>query len=923
MTVLEKIEADAAARLSLPAGRTPAQELGRFKTFLKLETHRLKMLHRAGGGGLEVCRARAAIFDVMLRYLWAAVREKLPVPARQKFPAVALVATGGYGRAELNPHSDIDVMLLHAGQVVADHQPPPHLARIIDGILYPLWDLGLQIGHSVRTVDDCVEIANVDMQAKTALIETRLIAGDTRLFKKFERALVARCVVGHEREYIAARLADQAARRARFGNSACMQEPNLKSGCGALRDFQNLIWMAFFKYRTRALWDLEARALITPAERKQLKTAYDFLLRVRTELHYHTNRSVDVLAKALQPAVAHHLGFADRSPRRRIERFMRELYTQARNIFLITRMLEQRLALLPTPATHRQTQRVLRTGRRGATQEPKDGFRFEKGQIHALTPQVFQDDPRRLMRVFLYAQQRRLHLHPDLAQLVRNQLFLVDRAFRNDAHVAETFLALLSERGNVAPVLRALHEVDLLGKYLPEFGRLTCRVQHEFYHQYTVDEHTLVSLEQLDRVWEAQQPPHQHYTGLLQGLEQPQLLYLALLLHDTGKAFSGGQHAAVGATIAQRVARRLRLPPAAADTVRRLVHHHLLMAQVSQRRDLDDPAVIRHFARAVESVENLDRLTLLTFVDGQATSDQLWNGFKDSLLRTLHTKTRPVLTGGAEFARASERRREALFEATRKRLIARVSAEELTAHFNTLPARYFQTHDAAEIAEDLGLVNLFLLRQVGEEENALAPVLGWQDEPDRGCTTLKVCTWDRAGLFSRIAGALSAVGLNILTARIYTRADNVALDTFHVADARTGWFASDEQREKLKTLLTRELTVGGVDFQALIARQKLTRPLYQSYAGEALPTHIRFDNETSGHRTVIEVETEDRIGLLHAVAQELSRLDLDISAARICTERGAAIDSFYVSAAGAGPVADGARQKYIEHQLRQAIASLG
>jgi [protein-PII] uridylyltransferase len=923
MTLLEKIEADAAARLRLPTGRTAAQELARFKTFLKLETHRLKMLHRGGGGGLEVCRARAAIFDVMLRHLWDAARQELSPQAQKEFPPMALVAIGGYGRAELNPHSDIDVMFLHAGQVVAGSKPLPHLSRIIDGILYPLWDLGLKIGHSVRTVDDCVKVANSDMQSKTSLIEARLIIGDAKLFEKFEKTLVAKCVAGHEREYIAARLADQAARRAKFGNSACMQEPNLKNGCGALRDFQNLIWMAFFKYRTRALWDLEMKELITPAERKQLKTAYDFLLRVRTELHYHVNRPVEVLAKALQPAVAHNLGYTERSPGRRIERFMRDVYTHSRNIYLITRTLEQRLALLPLPPGRLSSWRAFLPRRRAKLAEPVDGFRFENGQIHAASARVFRDDPRRLMRVFLHAQQRGLQLHPDLAQHLRNQLALVDRAFLADAHVAETFLTLLGERGNVAPILRAMHEVDLLGKYLPEFGKLTCLVQHEFYHQYTADEHTLVCIEQLDRVWEAKQPPHEHYTTLFQNLEQPHLLYLALLLHDTGKAFGSSGHAAVGGALAQRVARRLRLPAQAADTLHRLVNHHLLMSQVSQRRDLEDAAVIRRFAGHVESLETLNLLTLLTFVDAQATSDKLWNGFKDALLRTLHAKTRPVLTGAAEFVRAGERQRGALMEAVRKALPDEIHEDELQGHFDTLPARYFQAQDVPEIVEDLRLVNLFLRRQQLEENHALEPVLGWQDEADRGCTRLKVCTWDRAGLFSHIAGALSATGLNILTARIFTRDDGIALDTFHVNDARTGVLANDEQREKFEVLLAKELTGGAVDFRALIARQKMTRPLYQSYEGEPLPTHVRFDSDASDHRTLIEVETEDRIGLLHVISQTLSGLHLDISAARICTERGAAIDSFYVSEADGGQVLDAGRHKLIERRLRHAIESLG
>ena len=924
MTLIEKIEAAAAARLRLPEGRTASQELARFKTFLKLETHRLKMLHRAGGGGLEVCRARATVFDVMLRHLWEAARAGLSAQAQKEFPAIALVATGGYGRAELNPHSDIDIMFLHAGQVAAGNKPLPHLAKMVDGILYPLWDIGLKLGHAVRSVEDCVKEANGDMQSKTSLIEARLIVGDGKLFEKFQKTVAAKCVAGHEREYIAARLADQMARRTKFGNSACMQEPNIKNGCGGLRDFQNLIWMAFFKHHTRSLRELEQPAFITRSERKQLKAAYDFLLRVRTELHYHTDRPVDVLSKNLQPAVAYNLGYTERSPSRRLEQFMREFYEHSRNIYLITRTIEERLSLQPEPPGRLSAWRAWLPARRAKAAEPVDGFRFEKGQIHATSSTVFKEHPRRLMRVFLHAQQRGLKLHPDLAALIRSELKLVNRAFLTDPRVSETFRTLLNQRGSVSPILRAMHEVGLLGKYIPEFGKLTCLVQHEFYHQYTADEHTLMCVEQLDRVWEAKEPPHQQYSAMFQAVEQPYLLYLALLLHDTGKpGAQRGRHAEVGGELGERVAKRLGLDANATSILQRLIEHHLLMAMVSQRRDLEDPAVIRKFASQVESVETLNLLTLLTFVDAQATSDKLWNGFKDALLRSLHEKAKPVLSGGPEFVRVAAQHREELLAEVRRLRPAAIGDDEVEAHFASLPPPYFQIHNAREIIADLQLVHQFMVQQVAEGDHALDPVLDWQDESDRGYTSVKICTWDRAGLFSHIAGSLSAAGLNILTARIFTRSDNIAMDTFYVTDAKTGVLASAEQQEKFAALLTKVLTGSELDFKALITRQKLTRPLYQSYEGEQLATHIRFENDASEDRTFIEVETEDRIGLLYVISQALAGLRLDISTARICTERGAAIDSFYVKEITGGKTLDPERLKQVERKLHQAINGLG
>jgi [protein-PII] uridylyltransferase len=917
--LVKKIEADAAARLALPPGTQATQELTRYKGFLKIETHRLKMSHRAGAGGLDICRARAAVLDVLVRSLWDAAKASLSEQARQEFPPLALIAIGGYGRAELNPHSDIDFMFLHDRQV-AVRRPLPHLSKIIDGLLYPLWDIGLKVGHSVRTLDECVKVANSDMQSKTSLIEARIVAGDVALFNKFEKVLVAKCVNKHEDEYIAMRVADQNSRRAKYGNSACMQEPNLKNGCGGLRDYQNLLWMTFFKYRTRSLTELQAHEMISEAERKQLESAYDFLLRVRTEMHYHLDRGMDVLTKSLQPAVAHNLGYSERSPSRRIERFMRLLYTHSRNIFRITRTVEQRLALLPAP--RKISFRSLLPSGRSRPTEPIDGFKILDGEIQAGTPRVFKDQPRRLMRVFLYAQQRNLDLHPDLAQLVRNQLGLVDRAFLSDEHVRETFLTILGQRGSVARILRAMHETDLLGKYIPEFGRLTCQVQHEFYHQYTADEHTLMCLEQLDKVWEAKEAPYTEYVPLLQKIERPFLLYLALLLHDVGKPDGHGNHAVVSAQMALRAAKRLGLDGSSTHTLLLLIENHLLMASTSQRRDLDDPAVIRKFAKQIQNAESLMLLALHTFVDSQATSDKLWNGFKESLLWSLYHKTMALMSGGTEFVRAEEKQRELLMEEVGGLMPEAVNAEELQAHFNALPPRYFQIHSTREVLDDLLLANRFMRLQNSDQENPLTPIINWHDQPDRGCNAVKVCTWDRAGLFWKIAGSLSAAGLNILSAQIFTRSDGIVLDTFDVLDARTGNLAGPDQRDTFEEVINKALTGEDIDFQALIAKRKITRPVYQAYVGERIATRVGFDNDSSDTRTVIEIETEDRIGLLHAMSKRLSELDLDISAAKISTERGAAIDSFYVRERDGTKIVSPERQKAIDEKLLHVIAKL-
>ncbi len=917
---MEKIEASAAARLKLPAGTAPRQELARYKNFIKVETQRLKILHRAGGEGREICRARSAIMDVVLRYILEGVKGASPRLKREGAPALTLVALGGYGRAELNPHSDIDIMFLHEGDMVSGGKARPALAELVDGTLYTLWDLGLKVGHSVRSVDDCVKVANKDMQSKTSLIEARRITGDEKLFEELGRTVLAKCVEGHEVEYIKMRLEDQAERRAHYGNSAFMQEPHIKNGCGGLRDYQNLLWMTFFKYRTRTLAELERQGMISAGERKQLDRAYGFLLRVRNELHYFLNRASDALGRSLQPAIAANLGWHDRSAGKRLEKFMGEFYGHTRNIDFITRAVEQRLALFPRPQPLLSFARGVFGSRSKKERESVvDGLKFSGGEIRAASPGVFRDSPKRLMRVFLHMQQKGLKLHPATAQLIRNELSLVNNAFRRDPHVRSTFLEILDQRGGVAPVLRSMHEVGLLGKFLPEFGRLTCLVQLEFYHQYTADAHTLMCIEKLDQIWNAKTPPLAAYAEISREVEHPHVLYLAMLLHDSGKAFRAGHHEKISGDAAQSVSRRLGLDGAKTHTLRLVIENHLAMAQISQRRDLDDAAVIETFARQIQTNENLVLLALHTVADSMATSDQLWNGFKDAALWRLYHEARRVLSGGTEFLLAEARQRELLVEEIRRMAPPTFDPAEIQAHFNHLPPRYCQINDAREILGDVTQVHRFLHLQLSEsEENALAPIITWHNDPDRGYTTVKLCTWDRERFFNHITGCLTAAGFNILGAEILTRSDGIILDTFFVADARTGQPADREKREKFEHLVKKILTGAALDLRALIAKVCPAPATYKSLEGERIPTIVELDNATSDTRTIVDLQAEDRVGLLHDVSRGLAELNVNIYLAKILTEKGAAIDTFYIAERNGAKVLDPGRQKAIQNRIRQA-----
>ena len=905
--------------IAIPNDSSLIKELPRLKRFLKMESARLQGWHRDGGDGREVCLGRSWMLDTLLRELFDWTLATFEQPGNARKLQVALIAIGGYGRAELNPHSDVDIVLLHSGSMPSVNRifTHPLLEKLTSagGLIYTLYDLGLKVGHSVRNIQDAVNVANDDMQTKTSLIESRLITGDAGLFEEFRQQLEARCIRNHVDNYLQMRIGDQDARRVKFGNSALLQEPNIKNGCGGLRDYQNLLWMTYFKYGAHTLEQLEAQGMVRPRNRRQLEVGYGFLLRTRNELHLQTKRLTDNIPKALQPKIAWQLGYKDRSPARRLETFMRDLYIHMRGIHLITRMVERRLALRPKPARRLPSLRSIFGG--GKKTETLDGFNIIDGELVPISHRIFRDQPRRLMRVFLHAQQRGLEFHPDLTQLLRDNVSLVDDDFVHDTENHETFLEILNQRGNVAPALRAMHEVDLLGRYIPEFGRMTCLVQHEFFHAYAADEHTLVCLERLDQVWDAAQPPFAHYTHILQDIDLPYLLYLALFLHDAGKGMESGDHVKDGTVVCQKVGERLGLTPRRLARLKFLVEHHLLMAEVSQRRDIDSPTVIRQFAETVQDEENLAMLTLLTFADSLGTSNNLWNDFKNTLLQTLYHLTGRRLASGKDYEEAEQQRLAKLMQEAREQLPLKISAEELEAHFEYLTPRYFRTHSLEHINIDLTQVNRFLKRVVnGSGSRLLEPVIAWHNQPARAHTSVKICTWDRPGLFTTISGALAASGLNILSARVFSRGDGIILDTFLVVDARTGGLAKRHERDTFKKQLTQALLPGeSPEFQTQIdTLSKRATPAEWEW-----PTRIRIDTEAAESRTIIEVESADRLGLLHRISKVLTRHGLSIHVARISTEKGAAIDTFYVRTALGKKPTDEALLLQIQSDLKTEL----
>ncbi|HEY5813167.1 MAG TPA: HD domain-containing protein, partial [Terrimicrobiaceae bacterium] len=552
-----------------------------FRGFRKVEEHRLRMWHHAGGGGREVARQRSDLVDILFNELFEGIVRSV-APKGLPEPLVVM-ALGGYGRRELTPFSDVDIMF-----TTPKSQPSKVSEEVIRKTLTTLWDIGYKIGHSTRSIAQTIKQANGDMVTKTSLLESRFLSGDRDLFNRFKEQFESECVRGREGEYVSWRLASQAETRRKYGRSIFMQEPNVKNGVGGLRDYHNLLWISYFKEHIGTTAKLVEARFLRDSERRALEKSYDFLLRVRTQMHYLTGRPLDALTLQLQGRVAVGFNFPQKHILLRVEAFMREYFSHARNIHLITQSAVDLISAVSEKPTFFG---ILRP-----KMEKFDGFIARGGKLYAETRETFNEDPYRLVRVFHHAQVRQLNFSAELRDIVRRRLRLVNRTFQYARFARETFLAILSRKGEVGRILREMHDLGFLGRYIPEFGALTCLVQHEFYHRYTADEHTLVCIEKLDSVLFAEEEKFRGYRSLFQKLEDPAILYLALLLHDTGKAANKRNHEDASAVLAQKVARRLQLSPERRRMLITLVNSHYELSITAQKRNLDDRATIAEFA---------------------------------------------------------------------------------------------------------------------------------------------------------------------------------------------------------------------------------------------------------------------------------------------------------------------------------------
>ncbi len=869
--------------------------LGLYKRFLKIEEYRIRMLHMAGGGGLDISRRRAELLDVVLHNLFAEALEDGNQRADKregkdgKRPEITLVATGGYGRGLLNPGSDIDLLFLHPDPSRSINK---HAAKVIEQILYMLWDVGFVVGHATRSIKETMRQANLDNQTKCALIEARFITGNKALYQEFERRFEKECIQGKEVPFLAERASDLRTRHEKYSNTVYLQEPNVKHGCGGLRDYQNLIWICFVKKRTRDIKTLVDDKLLTLSAYREMEKAYEFLMRVRNDLHYEERRASDTLTLRLQGVVATHLGYPQRTILRRCEEFMRDYFVHSRNLFYHTTSVMQSFEL--EEQDRKDSAGIVPfLARRKKKVERFDGFSSKENFIYPENAQIFEDDPQRMMRTFQHAQRRHLRLSPRIRKLFKAHYSLIDRTFRYSKANRETFEAILSRKGDVGRALRQMHRVQFLGRYLPEFGALDCLVQHEFFHRYTADEHTLLCIDKLDELSDSEDPKLRVYQELFHKLEDPYIFYLALILHDTGRAKNYRLHADASVNLANKVCRRLRISGERRRRLLFLVDHHLTLWKTATTKNLDDPNTIAEFARNIRDKPSLDALLLLTFVDSNSVNETAWSSWKETLILQLYKSTTAFFENQEAFTtQLHPSITDLKAEVTRK--LGPGFEQEIEAHFRHMPERYFRFRNPETVAEHIRRFRRFFESLQKSPEGTLTPILRWKAHPEKGYSELQIFSWDRSFLLARVAGALSARNINILSADIFTRRDDLVLDIFRVCNTNFEPVTSKTDIHAVNEIIKKAFSAHTTDFREVIEKSK-QKSEFDEAVDEVFPKRVYVSNEQSPEYTFLEIQTLDRIGLLYDLFSTIGDLGIETVASRINTEKGAAIDSFYLS----------------------------
>ena len=826
-----------------------------------------------GGGGIETAQLLSGVTDEVVTALYDfttvhVFRARNPTEGER----LALLAVGGYGRGTLAPFSDIDLLFLRP------YKPTAHTESVIEFMLYALWDLGFKVGHASRTLDECIKLSREDMTIRTSILEGRRLAGDERLAEDLRRRFREEVVKGTAAEFVAAKLKERDERHARAGASRYLVEPNVKEGKGALRDLNTLFWIAQYLHPGETRDGVVELDLFNRREITAFVRAFEFLWAVRSHLHFATGRAEERLSFDLQPEIARRMGYGDRGDAPAVERFMRRYFMIATEVGALTRAF---CAKLEADEAKRRPHGLSRFLGARTTRKPLDepGFHIEGGRLNVDGAETFESDPVNLIRLFLLADRRNLDLHPDAFTAVTRGLRLITPKLRRDPEAAKAFLDILARGRNTYRSLSLMNEAGVLGRFIPEFGRIVAQMQFNMYHSYTVDEHTLRAIGIIAEVAAGKlEEDHPLSVSVMPLIADREALFLAMLLHDTGKGGVGGQEKA-GARSARSACERLGLERQRVELVCWLVEHHLVMSDYAQKRDVNDPRTVEAFAHIVETPERLRLLLVITVADIRAVGPGVWNGWKGQLMRELYASTERLFRGGRG-GELSGRDHEAGAAAARAGLIAR---DPLAADFAAnMEAAYFEAFSLEEQAEHAALV-----RRAQAQDG---PAASARIRAELNAAEVAVAVGDRQGLFADLAAAFAGMGADVVGAKVYTSRAGQALDVFFVQDALSGPYGHDS-RSKLDRL-TQALEDAA---QGRPAPAEPSRPLDLGRSGAfTIAPSAAIDNEASDDCTVVEASGRDRAGLLGALAGAIARHGLSIQSAHIDNYGERAVDVFYV-----------------------------
>ena len=833
----------------------------------------------------------AFLTDCLVTSAWKFATEiQFPSHNPTEAEKLSIISVGGYGRREMAPFSDVDLLFL------TPYKMTPWSENVIETVLYLLWDLKLKVGHSSRSIKDCLRLGSEDYTIRTAMLEHRFVCGDINLASQLNDKLWKNLFIGTAKDFISAKLKERENRHEKHGQRY-MVEPNVKEGKGGLRDLQSLYWIAKYVYQTQNISDLVDLNVFRSDEYLQFEQAEEFLWAVRCQMHHLADRAIEQLSFDLQVEVASAMGYHDSRDQRAVEIFMQDYFRHATRVGDLTRIF-----LTSLEAVHAKDEPLLE---RIFKRKPKidNNYIVIHNRLAIKSEKEFLTNPINLLKLFSEALRTGLLIHPNAMRLVSANLAMVNNEFRASTEAQQIFLELLLKHGNPERALRRMNELGFLAKFIPEFEPIVAMMQFNMYHSYTVDEHTIQCLKTLAQIEKGELVEELPIaSSILKDGVNRKVIYIALLLHDIGKGRSD-DHSILGAKIAKQVSPRLGLNKQETETVEWLVRYHLLMSDMAQKRDISDPRTVRDFAKAVQSVKRLNLLTVLTVCDVRSVGPDTWNNWKATLIRQLYAETKAILEQGAEALNRENRMTEAK-KALREKL-SEWDNKDIKIETGRHYPPYWQGFQV-----DAQFAFAKLLRNLGADEIKIELT----PDTDRDATRICFALSDHPGIFSRLAGALALVGANVVDARSYTSKDGFATAAFWIQDG-DGSPYNQARFSRLRRMIEKTLSGEVIPREAIKERDKFKK----REKAFKVPTSITFDNEGSEIYTIIEVDTRDRPGLLFDLTRTLANMNVYIASAVIATYGEQVVDSFYVKDMFGLKFHSESKQKKLEQNLRQAI----